>query len=241
MEQSKYEDIIRKITGLLAVAEDNVNEEEAQSAFLVAQKLMIKHNIELSEVQSNEEKVNIQQGQATAHKTLYWFERKLAIIIANNFRVKHYYNNKKRGRIARAITFFGLENDVKLAKEMYILACEVLTFYTKKYIDAYYKEYYQERDKSLTNQLKNSYMQGFLNGLSNKMEEQRFSLQEEFGLVVLTPKVVEDEYEEFSRTFTKPLKLVTPDITEEVAYHRGYKDGNDIDYTKSTIDDDIVD
>jgi len=42
---NRNESIIKKIKGLLAIADDAKNDEESQSAFLLAQKLMIKHDI----------------------------------------------------------------------------------------------------------------------------------------------------------------------------------------------------
>ncbi|QAW06651.1 DUF2786 domain-containing protein (plasmid) [Bacillus subtilis] len=49
MIKSRNEAIIKKVKGLLAIANDNKNDEESQSAFLLAQKLMIKHDISVSE------------------------------------------------------------------------------------------------------------------------------------------------------------------------------------------------
>ena len=74
MKDEKLDAIIRKIKGLLATAEDNANEDEAQAAFVLAQKMMMKYNIETSDIEEKND-VNIVEGQATAHKTLYWYER----------------------------------------------------------------------------------------------------------------------------------------------------------------------
>lgn len=89
---NRNDGIIKKIKGLLAIANDNKNDEESQSAFIMAQKLMIKYDISMGEVESKKESQDIKQGQVTVHKKLFWWERKLAIIISNNFRVKFFYN-----------------------------------------------------------------------------------------------------------------------------------------------------
>lgn len=47
---SKNEKIIRKIQGLLKIAEDERNDEECQAAFLLAQKLMIQYQILQTEI-----------------------------------------------------------------------------------------------------------------------------------------------------------------------------------------------
>lgn len=243
MDNGKLDSIIRKVRGLLAVAEDNANEDEAQSAFVMAQKLMIKYNIEQSEIIEKDDRSSITEGQATAYKTLFWFERKLAIIIADNFRVKNYLSNRYVSGAAnkrRSVVFYGLDQDVKIAKEIFVLANEAIEFYTKRFIDQFYFVNNLERDKSYTAKLKSSYIRGFIEGLESKLNSQRFALQEEYGLVVLTPKIVEDNYAELSKSFGTATSYKIPSIEEIFAYKQGYEDAESIDYTKTTVDDEIV-
>lgn len=243
MDNDKLDSIIRKIKGLMALAEDNANEDEAQSAFVMAQKLMMKYNIEQSEIEDKIDTSSIIQGQATAYKTIFWQEKLLANIVAENFRVKFYYNNKRfngEKKRKRTIMFYGLEQDVKIAKEMFVLANDAVDFYTRRFIEGVYNTGDYIRDKTFTTDLKNSYMKGFIDGLSEKMKSQRFALQEEFGLILLTPKIVEEGYEDFSKDFGKGTKWNIPKIEEVAAYQQGYEDGEEIDYTKSTVDDEIV-
>ncbi|WKT76969.1 DUF2786 domain-containing protein [Lysinibacillus fusiformis] len=240
MEEEKLDAIIRKIKGLLATAEDNANEDEAQTAFVLAQKMMMKYNIETSDIE-DKEGVKIVKGQATAHKTLYWYEKRLASIVSDNFRVKFYYNNKYNNskKVKRTIMFFGLDHDVKIAKEIYVLANDAMDHYLKCFIDEFYLINNFIREKSYTMQLKASYLSGFLDGLQQKLDSQRTTLQEEYGLILLTPKVVEDSYNELSKSFNGTLGYKMPKIEEMVAYAAGLEDGNKIDYSKSTIDDEI--
>lgn len=242
--EDKLDSIIRKIKGLLALAEDNTNDDEAQSAFVLAQKLMIKYNIEQSEITNEPDTSSITEGQATAYKTLFWYEKELAIIIADNFRVKSFlYNKRFSGDVKkrRSIFFYGLEQDVKVAKEIFVLANDALEFYTKRFIEEFYKVNWDiYRDKTHTTNLKNSYIRGFIDGLKKKLAEQRFSLQEEYGLVVLMPKIVEESYAEYSKTFGKGSNFKIPKIEEVIAYQQGYTDGETIDYTKTTVDDEVM-
>lgn len=236
------EAIIKKIKGLLAIANDNKDDEESQSAFLLAQKLMIKHNISMASVEGTTEKIAIQKGQVTAYKKLFWWERKLAIIISDNFRVKNYINWKRlNGSVQRknAIMFFGYEQDVELAKEMYILAYDALKFYSNKFVENYYQNK-RLRLHRITADVKDSYMRGFLEGLDNKFLEQVEKMEQEYGLMLLTPKEVESSYNEFSKDFGKLRSLKIPNISEIEAYHEGFSDAKSIDYTKSTIHDDII-
>lgn len=238
MEENKLDAIIRKVKGLMAIANDAADDDEAQSAFLLAQKLMLKHNIEQSTIEDADKKEDIVQGQASAYKTVFWYEKLLASIVSENFRVKGYVSMKrtnKHEKFKSAITFFGLAQDVKIAKEIFVLASEAIVLYAKRYIDNYYMRTGKPRTHKQTADLKNSYMRGFLSGLENKLDEQRFSLQEEFGLILLTPKVVEDEYA--TLRFQGASNVSTPCIEETAAYQAGYSEGEQIDYTKSTIGD----
>lgn len=235
------EAIIKKIKGLLAIANDHKDDEESQSAFLLAQKLMIKYNISMATVEETTGKINIQKGQATAFKKLFWWERKLALIISDNFRVKTYINWKRlNNEVQRksAIMFFGFEQDVELAKEMYILAYDSLQFYSNRFVEGYYQNR-NVRSHKITARVKDSYMRGFLEGLDNKFKEQVEQMQQEYGLILLVPKEVEESYTEFSQDFGKGASWRIPPVGEIEAYHEGFSAAKSIDYTKSTVDEKI--
>lgn len=58
---TNVERIIKKVQGLIRLSENNDNDEEAQTVFLVAQKLMIKNHISMSSIKTvseEEESVN---------------------------------------------------------------------------------------------------------------------------------------------------------------------------------------
>ncbi|MEC1158733.1 DUF2786 domain-containing protein [Cytobacillus horneckiae] len=229
--------IIKKIKGLLAIANDNKNDEESQTAFLMAQKLMIKNDISISEIDTNIEHKDIQDGQITSYKKLYWWEHELANIMSKNFKVKSYINSKYLQNSIhkkRAIMFLGYESDVVLAKEMYLLAYEALTFYANEFVNSYYENHAYLRERRITENIKSSYMRGFLSGLKQKFVEQLIQMREEFGLMVLVPKEVEETYGSIVTGGSLTYKL--PPIEEIAAYEKGFYDGNKIDYTKKTID-----
>lgn len=52
--ENKNEKIIKKIKGLLAISRDERNDEESQSAFVLAQRLMIQYSIDKSLVEDSE-------------------------------------------------------------------------------------------------------------------------------------------------------------------------------------------
>lgn len=228
----KYEDVLRKIKGLLATASERVNEEEAQTALMLAQKLMVKHNISTDDI--SQEKETIEDQHITELKTLRWHERMIAILIADNFRVKSYVASKRiGGRARKALKFFGLKEDVVLATEMYKLINEVLEFYTKSFVDNYWVG--RKRDIRVTTQIKNSYMCGFLNALKEALSVQKKNLENEYGLVVLTPMVVEKAFEEKQSSFVKSGKFSVPSPSFNAAYINGYEDGKKVDLQQNTL------
>lgn len=129
----------------------------------------------------------------------------------------------------------GYENDIALAKEMYILAYEVLSFYVSQFVDEYYKVNFLQRERSLTTELKNSYIRGFLSGLNEKFEKQVKEMEQEYGLMVLLPTEVKQAYDEMFEG-KKGLSFKLPPIEEVEVYQQGFHDGNKVDYTKSTLD-----
>ncbi|GIN71271.1 hypothetical protein J14TS2_17460 [Bacillus sp. J14TS2] len=240
--ENRNDAIINKIKGLLAIASDQQNDEESQSAFIMAQKLMIKYDISSGEIEEDKESDSVLEGKVTVYKTLYWWERKLARIISENFRVRFFYNNKVlkgESKTKRAITFLGYEKDVQLAKEMYVLAYDVITFYSKVFIENHYKKSSDYRSRRNTAKLKNSYMRGFLYGLDEKFASQLEEMQQEYGLMVLLPKEVKGTYDEMFKG-KKGLSFNIPPIEEIEAYQEGYQDGNRVDYTKSTLGEGVI-
>lgn len=242
--EKRNDKILRKVKRLLALSENNPNEEEAQSAFVMAQRLMIENELSMSEIEVHAgQERTVAKGKVTIHKKLFWWERQLASIMSENFRVKYFLNwikNKGSNR-KDSIYFMGFESDVKLAKEMYLLSYEAIVHYANKYVDGYYESNEEFlRERAITMSLKNSYMRGFLEGLESKFEEQLAEMKAEGNaLMVLVPKVVEEKYEKEITGKAKGYKI--PSIEEVDAYLNGYKDGNHIDYTKSTIDHSEID
>ncbi|CQR25169.1 hypothetical protein BN1356_01512 [Streptococcus varani] len=59
------EKIIKKIQNLLELAYDAPNDEEGQTALLMAQKLMVKHNLSLKEVSAKQKNENIDETVGT--------------------------------------------------------------------------------------------------------------------------------------------------------------------------------
>lgn len=237
--QGNNKKIIKKVKGLLAIAKDEKNDEESQSAFVLAQKLMIQYHIDKHEVEDFEDTSKldeINEESVTIYKRLYWWERSLARIIAKNFRVKNFLNSKPVGKqMKRKIVFYGFGRDLELAKEMYILAYDVILYHSQKFIEDYYETSYEPRSSYMTKSIKTSYTRGFLNGLSHRFDEQIAVLREVYEVLVLIPEEVEQAYSEMSSDWGKPLVFECPNVEVFEAYQQGLIDGKEIDFTKRTI------
>lgn len=221
------------VKDLLALAEDDEKHvEESHNAFLKAQRLMVKYGIDPSEVTDQEATREILEQSGTDYKRLFWWERQLARIVARNFRCKNYLQWKKiegKKQKQRRVMFMGQEGDVELASEMYKLVVDAALFYTKRYMNQF--------DLKGT-AIKNDYLQGFVDGLEQKFAEQ--IEQQEWGLVLVIPKEVEEKYA--VKVTGKPIPLTLPDLSLDAHehYNTGYKDGNSIDYKKETISDEVI-
>jgi|SRR5690625_821477 len=231
MDTNKNDRIIRRIKGLLSLAEDEGNMNESQQAFLQAQEIMVKYGVDPNELDLGKEIKEILTKSATQFKKLWWWERSLASIISSNFRCTWHYNSYQhvRGKhTKRQVVFVGYEQDIELATEMYKLAHSATEFYAKRFL----KKNNIKGHRGTTVQAKNDYIKGFLDGLERKFEEQ--INEQEWGLVVVVPKEVIERQDEITQG-GKSLGWTVPNQKSHEHYKTGYKEGNSIDYTKSTI------
>lgn len=231
--ENKNDRILRRIKGLLTLAEDESNVNESHSAFLMAQKLMIEYGVDANELTDDEEVIRVLEQSGTEYKRLFWYERELANIVARNFRCKDFIRNKHfegKSQIQRKIMFMGSDEDVELASEMYKLVISAIEFYTHKYI--------KENGVGIryhTQSLKNDYMNGFISGLESKFEEQIQT--QEWGLVLAIPKEVEERFDEV--VTGKSLGYNVPKLESQETYQQGYEDGYGIDYKKETLSESV--
>lgn len=222
--------IINRIKKLLTLAEDKANMEESHSAFLTAQKLMVKYGVDPKEITDDEEVKEVLQKGNGDYKRLFWWEKRLAQIISKNFRCKNYIHSTHvsgRNQMQRKIVFMGLEQDVELANAMNKLVIDAIQFYANRYI----KLNHITGNRAYTTQAKNDYMKGFIDGLKDKFDEQLSN--QEWGLVLVIPKEVEDKFEEVVTGKGIPLKV--PKTNSYHNFQSGYEDGYRIDYKKETI------
>lgn len=199
------ENIIEKIKGLLALADESRNnsEEEAKAAMLKAQQLMAKYDVSAEEVEGQEEEQYAHE--MCEHKWDYAFRVPLASILAKNFRCMMYCHGKR-------IVFMGHPSDAKICRATFEFAYQ---FIMRKGNQLYNKRYQMGYP---TRGVFNSYANGFLCGLKEAFDVQCVAL------AIVTPPDVIQEFKEMSKDWsTKKSRSV--DATDAEIWREGKKDG----------------
>lgn len=211
------EKLLQKINNLFKLAEGNTNENEAQNALLMAQKLMAQNGIEQSEVNSILKPKEVLQENITEYGRLSWWEKSLSMVIAKNFRCEIYINKKyKQGG---SIVFLGLKDDVQLAKTVYNFASVAIGRETSKFMKQYNKNHITLKS---TAGIKNDFIQGFIKGLESKYQEQ--VNKNNWGLVLVKDPLVQQELNKIK--LRKGQRSSIQRNNNNGAYSRGYQQGN---------------
>lgn len=222
------EQAMEKIQKLLRLASSQ-NENEAQAAMLMAQKLMAQYKIELSQVEDAEIDHNVMEEDADkkAHSTAW--KRQLALLIAKNFQCEAYVVGYRTYKTV----FVGKRDNLKICKQVYEAAIRFIDFNfaiywrtTGKYKlprDAKWLGW-TELPVSYSIAQKSSYAMGFIARLRVRFDEQKVKADKEgWGLVLVKdPDVVEYKLNlNLSKsTFTQA------NTDDDDAYSKGYMDCN---------------
>lgn len=232
---SQNDKILLRIRNLLSLAEDGGNDEESQTALLMAQKLMLKYKISQNELSKTGEN-KIVSKSLSVYKRIYWWEKILVRIIAKNFRVMFYIQSSHfphQKKIQRKLVYMGYPEDVELAIELFHLAADSMKHCASEHL----KDLQPDRDKIV--EVRRSYYSGFMDGLASKFKAQREALikeNEKYALVIHTPQEVIDE---FNKEITGSLKFRSKQSRSDlVAYRHGYDKGNHLEFRKGFLSND---
>ena len=189
--------IILKVQNLLELAYDAPNDEEGQSALLMAQKLMVKHNLAMSDIQKIH-KNNIGETVAASEYRMVWWKEKLAGILGANFRCK-VIRQRKVDEGSTKMIFFGYDSDAEFCTKVYEGAVLYLEYRLKRLFPTITKARWKDYKKS--------YLFGFLTGLNERFEKQTQS-SEKFALMVQVPaEVLEEQYKRMGKLNERTAKI----------------------------------
>jgi len=226
------EKMLDVITKILTKAGNNPSKEEAETALLMAQRLMLKHGISQAEIDSfgKEDNDTIEEVIVFAGKKMNNIIGYLANVIAFNFKCKQYaeqildrYRNKQA---YIRIKFFGEKNDVEIAQKIFSHAKLMMNALSDRYVTTAISDI-SICDKR---QQKQAYKLGFVYGLETKFKEQ---IQSNCLDLMLRPsKKVEEAYEELN---CSSKKIKGPNIQDTMAYHSGVAEGKNYSYVTGNI------
>lgn len=206
------EKIIDKVQKLLNLAGNNPSREEAQSAMLMAQKIMARYHLDAKDIENKPEEKKVESMVIDGNQCTAWAIR-LANVVTNNFRCSLL-------RVpGRGLMFVGLTEDVAIAKGIYVFATQVLEKNMKKLRRQYRKQ------GLATDGISQDYAAGFIAGLNDKYKKQ--VEENEWALVLVKDALVVAETERLinhkGKTYQAKDKARRGDIG---LYTQGYQDGN---------------
>jgi hypothetical protein len=212
-ERSK---IIERIRALFALGDKTKNpyEEEVKTALKMAQRLMKKYNLSLSELDLEKRKEDITKEYTKTNYAISFWERKLARMVANLFNCDSIINanyNRNRGYM-----FVGFIEEAKLAKQCY----EYLDYVIRIKANIYAKH-------------KLDFYAGITDRLQERINEEiKLNTPKETSkctaIICCKDKLIKSWEEKNLKTTTEHRKQ--PNINEVSSdYYVGYLAGNKID------------
>lgn len=198
------QEMMNKVQKLLALAGNNPNENEAQAAYAKAQAIIAEYNLDMSEAEGQKVDFIVKECE---HPNNNGYRKVLAMIIAENFRVKAFMSNNM-------VNFFGMKQDVEVAVEVFNHAYK----YSRKRGSQIEREY-RKAGRS-THGIANSYWAGFCKGLKDILDEQCKAL------MIVTPQEVEDKWKEYSSGFRKGRGGMRTGGNSD-CYEQGYREGKE--------------
>lgn len=214
------QDIKGKIRNLLALAE-SPNENEARAALLKARELMAKHKLTEAELgEAKKQAVRDVITDITCSKRRDPWICDLSAVIGEHYCCKatrRHYPGKQTQRVG----FIGLEDDLEICEAIFKYAVDCIRTGIKA-IKKEFTEYYPWYVK----QQCDSYGYGFTNGINTALERQNEEKRDEWGLVLVMPKEVQEAAQSLG---TKEFKARAEDTIDRRTFAQGYAEGKQFD------------
>lgn len=178
------EKIIQTIRKILELSKNNPSEEEAKSAALKAQEMLAKYHIDMREVESIDidavESIEEVRVDIPAKKWKY----KLAQIVADNFRCRHFYIGKG------TLVFYGHKTDADIAAETFKYLFNVGNRLAGREVDRVFGE------TGTSANVYNSFVAGFCKGIEEGLSQQCLAL------MIVTPEDVKTSFAERTKNMS---------------------------------------
>ena len=179
----KTEKIIQTIKKVLELSKNNPSEEEAKAAALKAQELLAKYHIDMAEIEDIEDMKAEEISEVAVDVPSKKWKYKLANIVADNFRCKHFYYGKG------TVVFYGHKTDAEVAAETFKYLFDIGNRCAGRVVD-------KEFAKTGTSAgVYNSFVVGFCDGVAEVLGKQCTAL------MLVVPQDVKEAYAEMSKEF----------------------------------------
>lgn len=217
----KLKETIQKL--LVKAGDSGATLAEKDEAYLLAQRLMLKHNIEEDELyeKTHEQKrlEEIYHKPATDYIKPNFWHRGLARIISTNFKCIHYLDGWHGDYMSKdanksRLMMFGVREDVEIAVQVYEDAFKAIEVFSKEYIEGR-----KDIPKNRKTPIKNDFISGYLEGLKSKFEDQVAKYQ----LVLAVSALVTKEYDDMGFSTARAATRLT--AHDQHAKAQGYVKG----------------
>jgi len=219
--------ILDRIQKMLALSEGTHSQEEAQTAMLKVQEMLLTHGLTMGDVEGFQEQTKKKEkkvdhvGVGIRKPRMTWYWRSIGTIVADNLKCYLYINNVydyDRHERVPEMKLIGLEQDVQVAIatiKFAISTAESCYKAWKKESDKVYRALY---GKAQSSRIKNDYMIGFASGLKQKFAEQ----VTERALVLVKDALVDAEYAKLNiRTDSHSIRIGGSNEAKIQGYHDG--------------------
>lgn len=225
---AQSQDIKNKIQNLLALAE-SPNENEAKIALLKARELMVKYKLNERVLKDFNSKLveNILTDITFTKRKDPWI-CELSAVIAENHCCKGYRQHAYRGQ-TQIVGFIGFENDVEICINVFKYAVNYIRANIKTL-----KNEYKRLPAWYIRQQCDSYGFGFVDGIKAAYEEQDDEHTDDWGLVLVLPKEVQESATHLKK---KVFKASTEDLIDDETYQKGFEDGKEFDPSRKFINE----
>lgn len=216
------DDILRKVQKTLALASDEgATPEESQNALLMAQRLAIKHGINLNELGAlpPSDSREIRHVEVKESGLSSWWREKLLSTIGNNFKCEHYRNwtDKRGGKDYYRLMMVGFVDEVEIAAAVFKHAERSIMYHAREYIRKMGRRIKSENK----NKFKNEFIKGYLDGLAQKFKKQVEG--EGWGLVIVKDALIL----ETTAHMTKYTLQLPNEVSDGAnAYQKGFDRGH---------------
>lgn len=221
--------LISKIKKLLSLANSD-NENEAKVAAEKAQELLVKHNLDMQEVENKD--FEYTEQLVASEPYIRWHQPFIIDILQEFFFIKVMWYNKFTGFSDRDPGRYPSGVARKLRKDINLLGTKAnvqVAHYVFDYLTVVYQrlwlEYKHEHD--LGEKSRKSYYEGLTHGLSEKLLMIRNKVQNERGLVLVKDPKLDELLKD-----TKPHKNNYQPEDDPHARKAGYEHGKNIEIKK---------